>query len=68
MQDISEILKFQMTKEHCSSLCAFLTITEGDNHESLQQSDKQMATDAELQQLNQLGARNRGCQSVAINS
>lgn len=28
MQDISEILKFQMTKNHCSSLCAFLNVTE----------------------------------------
>jgi len=28
MQDISEILKFQMAKENCSSLCAFLIIAE----------------------------------------
>lgn len=28
MQDISEILKFQMAKQNCSSLCAFLIVTE----------------------------------------
>ena len=35
MQDISEILKLQMTEQNCSPLCAFL-IVEGDNYESLQ--------------------------------
>ena len=30
MQDISEILKFQMANTNCSSFCAFLNITEGE--------------------------------------
>lgn len=57
MQDISEILKFQMEQYNCSPLCAFL-ILEGDKYESLQSTDKQMADKSANEQWNQLGPRN----------
>ena len=66
MQDISEILKFQMAKESCSPLCAFLLIGEYEN-ESLQSTDKQMA-DANNEQWNQLGSGSRGCESISTNT
>ena len=66
MQDISEFLKIQMSKDNCTSLCAFLSLKGEDEYESLQ-STKQIS-DAKLQQFNQLGARDRGCKGLATHT
>jgi len=57
MQDISEILKFQMAQENCSPLCALLYIKGDDNDEPLQSTKQQMVADANDKSRNKLGTR-----------
>ena len=56
VQDISEILKLQMTEENCSPLCALLTIG-GYNYEHLQSTEQMASGDTNDEQRNKLGAR-----------